>query len=88
MLSYDLVPPPTSSPLSRDSVVSLSQSSCVSQLELNDGRGGGGGGGGAKLYDRPRESLVLYKTGKTEALNGMFYSKSIWMRKTGRGSHV
>jgi hypothetical protein len=38
--------------LSRQQVVSLSQSSCASPVELTDGRRGGGGGwGGAKSYD-------------------------------------
>ncbi len=32
--SYDLAPPP----LSRQKVVSLAQSSCVSPVEMNDGR--------------------------------------------------
>jgi hypothetical protein len=36
----DLAPPP----LSREHVVSLSPSSCVSPVELTDGEGGGGGG--------------------------------------------
>jgi hypothetical protein len=39
-----LLPPP----FSRQQVVSLSQSSCVSPVELTDG---GAGGGGAKVYD-------------------------------------
>ncbi len=43
-------------PLSRQQVVSLSQSSFVSPVELSDGRGGGRGGGGAKLYEG-RESV-------------------------------
>jgi len=44
-------------PPSRQQVGSLSQSSCVSPVELTDdkregeGAGGGRGGGGAKLYD-------------------------------------
>jgi hypothetical protein len=47
-LSYDLAPPPT---LSCKQVVSFSQSSCVSPVELTDGRGGGEeSGGGAKTY--------------------------------------
>jgi hypothetical protein len=49
---YDLAPPPTTlSPLSRQQVVSLSQSSYVSSVELTDGRGRVRGGEGAKLYD-------------------------------------
>jgi hypothetical protein len=42
------LPPPY--PLSRQQVVSLSQSSCVSSL-LTGELGQGGGGGGAKSYD-------------------------------------
>jgi hypothetical protein len=49
--SYDLAPPTPLPPLFRQQVVSLSQSSCVSSVELTDGRGGLGGGGGAKSYD-------------------------------------
>ncbi len=37
--SYDLGPPP---PPCRQQVISHSQSSCVSPVELTDGRGGGG----------------------------------------------
>ncbi len=43
--SYDLAPPPPPSPLSRQQVVSHSQSSCVPPVELTDGRGGEGGRG-------------------------------------------
>jgi hypothetical protein len=39
---------PHPSPLSRQQVVSLSQSSCVSPIQLTDGREGGEG---AKSYD-------------------------------------
>jgi hypothetical protein len=46
--SYDVAPPPT---LSCQQVVSVSQSSCVSPVELTDGIGGEEGGGGAKTYD-------------------------------------
>jgi hypothetical protein len=42
---------PTISPLSRQHVVSLSQSSWLSPVELTDGRAGEGGGRGAKSYD-------------------------------------
>jgi hypothetical protein len=47
-LSYDLTPPP----LSRQQVVSLSQSPCVSRVELLTwiGELDGDGGGGAKSY--------------------------------------
>ncbi len=44
-------------PLSRQQVFSLSQSSCVSPVKLTDGRGGGGwgrDGRGAKSYDREK----------------------------------
>ncbi len=48
--SYDSAPKPISSPLSHQQVASLSQSSCVSPVQLTDGRGGGGGRG-ADSYD-------------------------------------
>ncbi len=38
--SYDLAPCPPPSPLSRQQPVSLSQSSCVSLVELTEGKGG------------------------------------------------
>ncbi len=44
--------------LSRQQIVSLSQSSCVSPVHLNDGRGGGRG---AEII-RPQESLGLYSS--------------------------
>jgi len=46
----------SSLPLPRQQIVSLSQSSCVSPVQLTDGRGGGRG---AEII-RPQESLVLY----------------------------
>ncbi len=58
MRSYDLA----LSPL-RQQVVSLSQSSSVSQVELTDGRRGEGvlGGEGAKSYDREKvwSSIII-----------------------------
>ncbi len=45
-------------PLSRQQVVSLSQSSFVSPVELTDGRGDGRG---ARSYER-QDSLALYKS--------------------------
>jgi hypothetical protein len=43
---------PTPFSLSGQQVASLSQSFCVTPVELTDGRGGeGGGGSGAELYD-------------------------------------
>jgi hypothetical protein len=48
-------------PFSRQKLVSLSQSSCVSPVELTDGRGGEPG---AKIIP-PRESLVFYKSFNT-----------------------
>jgi hypothetical protein len=45
---YGLAPPPL---LFSWQVVSRSQSSCVSPVELTDGRGERGGGGGAKSYE-------------------------------------
>ncbi len=47
---WDLAPRPTHSPLSYQQVFSLSQSSCVSPIQLADGRGGAGGDGGANSY--------------------------------------
>ncbi len=47
LLSFDLAPPHPPPP-SHQQVVSLYQSSCVSRVELSDGRGGGGG---AKSYN-------------------------------------
>jgi hypothetical protein len=44
---------PIPSPLFREQVVSLSQSSCVSHVELTDGRGWWGGGG-AGLGEEPK----------------------------------
>ncbi len=44
---------------SRQQVVSLSQSSCVSPVELTGERGGEGGGARSRII-RPRESLTLY----------------------------
>ncbi len=43
--SYELAPPQPPSTLSLQQAVSLSQSSCVSSVELTDGRGGGRGMG-------------------------------------------
>ncbi len=50
---------PTSFPLSCQQLVSLSQSSCVSAVELTDGRCGGKGLG-KEPNRRLRESLALY----------------------------
>jgi hypothetical protein len=47
-------------PLSHQQVVSLSQASCVSLIELTDGREGGSGWVMSHVVRR-RESLVLYK---------------------------
>jgi hypothetical protein len=55
-----LLPPPPS-PLSRQQIVSLSQSSYVSPaVELTDGKGGGGREGKDQIIRRG-EILVLYK---------------------------
>jgi hypothetical protein len=53
LLSYVSAPGPLPSPLFRQQVVSLSQSSSVSPVELSDGREGGRGRG-AKSYDREK----------------------------------
>jgi len=50
IVSFGSFPPP----LSPQQVVSLSQSSWVSLVELTDGRQGVGGGEGAKSYDREK----------------------------------
>jgi hypothetical protein len=53
---------PLPSSLSRQQVVSLSQFSCVSSLELTDGRGGGAGdGGGANHTEYVRVYAMQYK---------------------------
>jgi hypothetical protein len=49
-MNQAFLPPP---PVSREQVVSLSQSSSVSPVELTIA-GGGGGGSGAKAYDRAK----------------------------------
>ncbi len=56
--SYKLAPPPPILPYIIK-IVSLSQFSCVSPVELTDGRGGGRG------VLRPQEILSLYKTFNT-----------------------
>ncbi len=52
-------------PLSRQQVVSLSQSSCVSPVELTDGERGESRGWARSQIIRPRESLALYKSFRT-----------------------
>jgi hypothetical protein len=54
--SYD-APPPHS--LSRQQVVCLSQSSCVSVVELTNGRRGGKELGGAKSHDGEKARLSI-----------------------------
>jgi hypothetical protein len=63
--SYDSTqrPSPSPPPISRQQVVSLSQSYCVSPI-TGDMRGGGGGRARNQII-RPRESLVLYKSFNT-----------------------
>jgi hypothetical protein len=56
--SYDLAPPPPPSPLSGQQVVSRFKSSCVSPVELTDGRRGRGWG--RSQIVRRRVSLVLH----------------------------
>jgi hypothetical protein len=56
-------------PLSRQQPFSISQSSCVSPVELTAGTGGGGGGGGAKSNGCLRGSLALYKSFHTLCSN-------------------
>ncbi len=64
--------PPTPFPLSRQQVVSLYQSFCLSPVELTDERRGERGGRRVKSYDA-RESLGLYKSFNT-----------LWVRGGGR----
>ncbi len=54
--SYDSAPPP---PLPHPPVVSHHESSCVSPVDLADGRGGGGWPG-AKSYDREKAGPSIY----------------------------
>ncbi len=65
VLWFSISPPPAPHPFPPSTlhVVSLSQSSCVSPVELNDERGREGGGRGTKTYHR--ETLALYKSFKT-----------------------
>ncbi len=74
-LSYDLAPPHPLSPLSRQQVLSLCQSSCVSPVELTNRRVGGGGV--CKII-RVRESLVLYKSFNTLCFLDRKCKHSIW----------
>ncbi len=53
--SYDSAPRP---PPPLQQIVSLSQSSCVSPVQLTEGRVGGGGGRGAESYER-KEAWVF-----------------------------
>ncbi len=54
-LDLDSAPCPPPPPLSLQQIVSLSQSSCVSPVQLTDGRRGGEGGRlGAESYDRKK----------------------------------
>jgi hypothetical protein len=62
---FDVVNSPTpfsKFPISRQQDVSLSQSSCVSPVELTVRRGGGGrgDGGGAKAYDGEKAWSSIY----------------------------
>ncbi len=57
-------PSPSPSPVSRQQVISHSQSSCVSPVELTDGGVGGSGRGRSQIIRR-RENLVLYDTFNT-----------------------
>jgi hypothetical protein len=59
--SYDLVPPPTPAPLlSCQQVVTLSHSSCMSPVDLTDGRVKRRGGGGGKSNEVARKHGPLY----------------------------
>ncbi len=83
-LSYDLVPPPPHPPLSRHEVVSLSQSSCLSPVQLTDRRGVRRRGRSQIIWRR--ESLALYKSLNTlwGGLNfyTLQYSQKVSLRKT------
>jgi hypothetical protein len=50
--------PPT--PLSRQQVVALSQSSCLSPVQHTTGEGGGGGGREAKSYEREKSLASIH----------------------------
>jgi hypothetical protein len=56
-------------PLSRQQLVSLYLSSCVSPVELTDGRGGRGG---TKLYDREK----VWPSINNSILSGLLYRSS------------
>jgi hypothetical protein len=74
-------------PLSRQQVVSLLQSSCVSPFELTGGRGGRGGEGGSQIIG-PRESLVLYyaiKFSEYETRIGIEYHAYMDQNRRGKG---
>ncbi len=64
---------PTPFPLSHQQVATLSQSSCVSLIELTDGRGGREWAWSRII--RPQESLAFYKS-----FNTLWYSSLVRMR--------
>jgi hypothetical protein len=78
--SYDSAPRPPVSPLSRQQLVSLSQSSCVSPAELTDVRGGRRRWARSQII-RPRESLspelelLLILTGSQTPFSGVCTQK-------------
>ncbi len=72
-------------PLSRQQVVFLSQYSCVSPMNLTDGKGGGGGGG-AKPYDGERAWSSINYTLLSGANHSFMYVQcSILYRSDGDG---
>jgi hypothetical protein len=78
--SYELSPTPPYNPFSRDQVVSLSQSSYGSPIELTDRRGGEG------VEEEPNDTttrkLVLYKSFNTlwlqDSITGMYTWEYNW----------
>jgi hypothetical protein len=69
--SYDLDTPPPSPPPLPQRVVSLSQSSCVSPVELHmTEEGEGGAGGGAKSYDHTTHAEKAWSSINHSKLSG------------------
>jgi hypothetical protein len=75
--------PPSPSPLSRQLLVSLSLSSCVSPVELTDGNVWGRGWARSQII-QPRESLALYKSFNTFIKTNVYTSHVALARATNK----